>query len=618
MCGFSGIYHYGTESPVEKNILEKMNDAIAHRGPDGFGYHLDGRIGLGHRRLSIIDLAEGDQPMYNHDGSVVIVFNGEIYNYRELRDQLVSAGYQFKTHSDTEVIIHLYEQKGIDCLADFNGMFCFALWDANQKRLFIARDRLGEKPFYYSKENGRLIFSSELKSLKKHPNVEPEINLEALEDFLCYGYVPAPKSIYRNVHKLPAAHYLLVEDGEISTARYWSIPDGQSSTALSEPEYFSQLKSLLDESVNIRLRSDVPVGAFLSGGIDSSLMVALCAQQAEQKISTFSIGFHEQDFDELRYARQVAERYGTNHNEFVLDKLDLSMFPGIVEHFDEPFADASAIPTYYVTKMASQHVKVCISGDAGDELFCGYERYKYEALEKELDHLPRGLREPLFNLIDKLTPESFFAKGRIRRAASSDHVRWQRKMGVFDEFERASLYRPEYRHLVDKSVWYFSDYFSNRQQSLIMQGMLADQHTYLTDDILVKVDRNSMWHGLEVRVPFLDHRIVEFANAMPLSLKMKGNTQKYIIKEILKTLVPEEIITRPKRGFGLPLKHWLKDSYYKYSCDLLLDPQSHIAQYLDQKYIEKLIKINKSGSRDLSKRIWTLMWLEQWFRSQGN
>ena len=615
MCGISGIYHYGKDVPVDRSMLEQMNDAISHRGPDGYGFHVDGKIGLGHRRLSIIDLAEGDQPIYNHDGSIAIVFNGEIYNYRELREQLLALGYVFKTHSDTEVIVHLYQEKGVACLEELNGMFCFAIWDNNRQRLFVARDRLGEKPFYYSKENGKFLFSSELKSLAKHPDIKRTLNLQAMDDYLSYGYVPAPRSIFDGVHKLPAAHYLLVENGSVAIHRYWDIPFNTSGAVKTEGEYVEELKRLLNESVNIRLRSDVPVGAFLSGGIDSSLMVALCAQQAEQPISTFSVGFHEQDFDELRYAKQVAEKYGTKHNEIILESLDLSMFPGIVEHFDEPFGDASAIPTYYVTKMAAEKVKVCISGDAGDELFCGYERYQYETLEKELDLLPAKARELFFGLLDKLSPESFFAKGRIRRAASSQHERWQRKMGAFDNLERANLYRPEYQQHLDQSAWYFKGYFDRPDLSLPEQGMLADQHTYLTDDILVKVDRNSMWHGLEVRVPFLDHRIVEFANALPMSMKMRGMTQKYIVKEILKSLVPEEIITRPKRGFGLPLKHWLKDEYYEYSRELLLASDSKVATYLNQSYIEKIIQWNKSGKRDMSKRIWTLMWLEQWLRS---
>jgi asparagine synthase (glutamine-hydrolysing) len=592
-----------------------MNDSLMHRGPDGGGFFTAPGIGLGHRRLSIIDLEGGDQPIYNEDNSIVIVFNGEIYNYRELREDLIAKGHAFKTHSDTEVIVHLYEEEGTDCVLKLNGMFAFAIWDKNKQRLFCARDRFGEKPFYYTVNQGVLYFASELKTIKLTPNFDPSIDLSAVDDYLAYGYIPAPQSIYKNVSKLSAANYLVWEAGNLHIKRYWSPSFPAEPIKIEEEEAVHQLRSLINDSIKLRLRSDVPVGAFLSGGIDSSLMVALATQQTDQTISTFSVGFSERDFDELGSAKVIADQYNTNHHEIMVDSLDLSLFPKIVAHFDEPFGDASAIPTYYVTQAAAEHVKVCISGDAGDEFFCGYTRYRYEPFEQYVDLVPEGIRKAALGAIASVIPDHIRGKGRLRRYAVSGHQRYQRMIGPFDPTERVQLFRPEYQKHIDKKATYIEPYFSkNSRLDPISQRMHADQLTYLSDDILVKVDRDSMWHSLEVRVPFLDHRITDFANSLPYHIKNKNGNQKYLLKQILKDLAPEEITTRAKKGFGLPLVHWFRDRFSTFSEELMLSNDSFSNQFFEPNKIKSLIDGHNKGHRDLSRRIWTLLWFEQWCR----
>jgi asparagine synthase (glutamine-hydrolysing) len=616
VCGICGIYQLGTHGSGHQQQVEAMSDAIAHRGPDGSGVYLDNHIALGHRRLSIIDLEGGDQPIFNEDQSVAIVFNGEIYNYRELYADLKNR-HQFETASDTEVIVHLYEERGVECLEALNGMFGFAIWDKPRERLFIARDRLGEKPLYYHFQDGKFRFSSELKSLVADPGISRELDPQALEAYLSYGYVPDSMCILKGFHKLPAGHYLVLEKGNLSVQRYWQPTMPVNKDTRDEPVILDELEALLKESINIRLRSDVPVGAFLSGGIDSSLTVAMAAEESSSTLSTFSVGFSEEDFDELQYAKLVADRYGTNHHEIILDDLDSDLFPKMVAHFDEPFSDPSAIPTYYVAREAARHLKVCLSGDAGDELFCGYTRYNYEPLEQFFNAIPLGARSAIAGGAAAILPDAMPGKGRLRRISVDNPDKWQRMVGPFDSIERQALYRDEFKHLVT-SPDLFAPYFANAQLDEISQRMWADQGTYLTDDILVKVDRNAMWHSLEVRVPMLDHRIVELANRMPLSLKRKNGIQKYPLKHMLKGRVPDEILTRPKRGFGLPIKHWLRDSMKDFAQEMLTSSDTRLRQYLDAGQLSDLVNGHNAGGRDLSKRIWTLLWLEQWCREFGS
>ncbi len=615
MCGISGIYHYALATDVDRDLLERMNLSLAHRGPDGDGTFYSQSIGLAHRRLSIIDLKDGGQPIYNEDKSIVIVFNGEIYNYKELRQSLIDNGHTFSTQSDTEVIVHLYEEMGVDCLQELNGMFAFALWDIKKKSLFLARDRLGEKPLFFTHNNGRFLFASELKAILVDRSIERHIDINALDDYLAYGYVPAPKTILQGIHKLPQGHYMLVENQKIDTFRYWDLEFGKQNYELSEADCIEQLNILLEDAIKLQLRSDVPVGAFLSGGIDSSLIVSLASKQSSRPMSTFCVGYPEKDYSELKYARLIADKYQTDHHEIILDSLELSDALNIVSHFDEPFGDASAIPTYYVSQKAGQHVKVCMSGDAGDELFCGYSRYNSEPLEKIIDRLPAKVRQVAFDKLANTLPDHFSGKGRLRRMAVSSHLRWQRKVGPFDPLERFSLFREEYQQFINQDAWLFEPYFQRKDLDQNTVWMFTDQATYLPNDILTKVDRCSMWHGLEIRVPFLDYRIVEFANGMPFQFKKHGNSQKHIIKQLLSREMPEEFLMRPKKGFGLPLKYWLKDRYSQYVSELLLASDSRCTEFINRNAIESLLKNNKHGGRDLSRRIWTLLCLEQWCRS---
>lgn len=613
MCGIAGLYGPGLESGAKERLVKLMTDRLEHRGPDGSGYLIDDHVALGHRRLSIIDLAGGDQPIFNEDESIAIVFNGEIYNYIELRQQLLARGHKFKTDSDTEVIVHLYEDKGVNCLDDLNGMFAFAIWDANKKVLFVARDRLGEKPLYYAEDKGKLYFASELKSLLEIQEISRELDLQAIDDYLSFGYVPAPRSSFKAIRKLPAAHYLTMSERGITLSSYWTIEFTEPSRR-PEDQLIEELRDLVNSSIMMRLRSDVPVGSFLSGGVDSSLIVSHAAKLSTQQLSTFSIGFSEADFDELAYARQVAERYQTNHHEFIVDKIDADLFPRIVAHFDEPFADPSAFPTYYVTKQAAASVKVVLSGDGGDELFCGYRRYQRQRVDEWASMLPSAFRRAAFGTAASMMPDSMSGKGWMSRLSVDDAERWQRTIGIFDSRERDRLWQPALRELRCGRPDYLAPFFEG-DLDLTSKKMRADQNTYLCDDILVKVDRNSMWHSLEVRVPLLDHRIVEFANLMPIAMKYKNGILKYPLKKLLEGKVSPEIISRKKSGFAMPIKHWLKGEFNAFSRELLLSSDSKIHDYLDRGTVKALVDASQTSHRDLSRRVWSLLWLEQWLRS---
>ena len=593
-----------------------MTDSLSHRGPDGDGFFVAGGIGLGHRRLSIIDLEGGDQPLYGASGNLALVFNGEIYNYKELREELKTSGYQFKTDSDTEVIVHLYDQMGSRCVERLNGMFAFAIWDRRDRSLFIARDRLGEKPLYYDlKPDGTIVFASEIKAIRAHdPQQNLAIDATALDDYLAYGYVPAPKSIYETIRKLPSAHTLMWRNGKVQINRYWSHRDGVRSLVCNESEVMDYLQELLLDSIRLRLRSDVPVGAFLSGGIDSSLIVALASEVSTSPLDTFSVGFSEKEFDESQFARQVAERYGTTHHEIVLNDINLELFPDLVQQFDEPFADPSALPTYYVTQAASQHLKVCLSGDAGDELFAGYSQYVPEPGEGLLNHVPAGVRRLLFGLPAKYLPDHIRGKGWLRRMSASGATRYQRDIGVFDDIERRQLLRSDYHGYVDHDASLLSPYFAGSVNDIDAR-ISADQGTYLCDDILVKVDRDSMFNSLEVRVPFLDHRIVEFANSLPLSTLIKNGEQKHPLKALLNSRVPANILTRKKQGFSMPIREWLRGTYRDLAEDLLLNSSNRSHDFLEPDAIRSMFNTHLKGTRDFSDRLWTLMCFEQWCRT---
>ncbi len=615
MCGIAGNCLPDASAHVDRGLLERMTRALAHRGPDGQSLHFDAGVGLGHRRLSIIDLEGGTQPIFGGGGALAVIFNGEIYNYKELRDELIADGCRFRTQSDTEVIVHLYDRMGADCVQRLNGMFAFAIWDNRTRTLFAARDRLGEKPFYYHHAaDGTLLFASEVKALLESSMIDRAIDREAVDDYFAYGYVPAPKSIYRHIRKLPAAHTLTWHAGKLSIARFWSHTDAAVDAPATPAGAVEAVEGLLRDSIRLRLRSDVPVGAFLSGGIDSSLIVAMASELSASPLATYSIGFRETEFDESSYARAIARQHGTEHHEITVGELNLDRFPDLVRQFDEPFADPSAVPTYYVTEAAARDLKVCLSGDAGDELFAGYPQYVLEPAEAWVDRLPAWLRRLTFGIPARLLPDHVRGKGWLRRLSVGGAVRYQRIIGVFDPIERERLFRRDAGIRVDREARLLAPWFEHNGAP-IRSRQLADQATFLTDDILVKVDRNSMMNSLEVRVPFLDHRLVELANALPVSLHMKDGRQKWILKELLEERAPADITRRGKQGFNMPIRDWLRGNYREYARDLLLATGNRSLDFVDAGAVRRLFDAHQRGARDLSARLWTLMWFEQWCRT---
>ncbi len=613
MCGVCGIIEDDRSAAIDRVLLDRMTDSLEHRGPDGRGTFIDGGVGLGHRRLSIIDLDSGDQPIYNEDRSIVVVYNGEIYNYKELRADLQSRGHQFRTQSDTEVIVHLYEQYGDDCVNHLNGMFAFVLWDTNRRRLFAARDRLGEKPLYYCCRPRRLLIGSELKTLLEDQSVPRELDLLALDDYLAYGYVPAPRTIFQGVWKLAPAHCLVWDQGRVTTRRYWSIsfPDRPRR---SEEDYVEELRELLHDAIRLRLRSDVPVAAFLSGGMDSNLVVAMASQLLERPMQTFSVGFGETDYNELHLARLTASRYHTDHHEIIVDDANVSVLPELVEHYDEPFADPSMIPTFYIAREASRFVKVCLTGDGGDEVFAGYPQYVDALRYAKVNQIPACVRRAVLGSVAALLPDHVRGKGLMRRLSVSAASRYQRQVGVLDVHERRALLQPDIARSVCRDAALFEEHFAGNHLDVVSRCQKVDQNTYLPEDILVKLDRATMKNSLEGRIPLLDHRLVELVNAMPSDMKIRGGTQKYILRRLADGVVPPEIIAGPKRGFGIPLKYWLRGDLKSFARDLLLSSRSRSDRFLQRRAVERLLDSHDRQGRDLSDRIWALLVLEQWCR----
>ncbi len=614
MCGICGIAFKQGNTSDDKQLVGRMNDAQSHRGPDGDGIHTGENVILGHRRLSIIDLGGGAQPMHNHDKSLVITFNGEIYNYVEIKADLEKKGHSFATTSDTEVILHLYAEKGIHCVDDLNGMFAFAIWDEKNKKLLVARDRLGEKPLYYhhDEKTGRLVFASELKAVVLDKRIERRLSPTALDDYLAYGYVPGDRCIIEGVHKLKAGHRLVWQEGQINVERYWDATFAEQ-TVRNENEWVEELGERLAESVRIRLRSDVPLGVFLSGGIDSSAIVALAGEVSGRKVKTFSVGFQESDFDEMQYARMVVEKYDTDHQEIIVKDSDISILPDLVYHLDEPFADPSALPTYHVCSEARKHVTVCLSGDGADEVFAGYSRYKQAQQHEKWDSLTAlGIRQ-LCTVVPKLMPRHTPGRGFMERIAATGPNRYYAQMCKFTLNERTTLFRPEFHRIVHRTPWLFEPYVANRNGSSIVTALQhADQKTYLPDDILVKVDRMSMKTSLEVRVPFLDHTLVEFVNAVSADWKLRNGVSKYVLKQSIGARLPEPLLKRKKMGFGIPIKHWFRGSLQSHAKDVLLSSDASAQNWLSPNAIRDVIDDHQKGGRDLSRKIWALLVLEHW------
>ena len=612
MCGIVGfVYTADSQSPGRES-LERMVGALRHRGPDGNGILEMPGVGLGHARLSIIDIDGGAQPMTILNGKIAITFNGEIYNYKELRAELERRGHRFVSQSDTEVILRMYEEYGEKCLTHMNGMFAFAIWDERDRSLLVARDRMGEKPLYYTSTGGRLAFGSELKALRECSGVSFTTCESALDDYLAYGYVPEPRSIFKEVKKLEPAGFAVWKDGHLRVGSYWNTDSCVRSE--SSQDVLEQFEELLLDSMRIRLRSDVPVGAFLSGGIDSTIIAWAACKEYPEQLSTYTIGFEEGSHDESADAEFTAKFLGTRHTTRRVDGVSLDILPKLVRQYDEPFADPSAVPTYYVTREASRDLKVCLSGDGGDELFGGYPQYLWEPFERGFGALPRVVRRAFLKVPVALLPMHAKGHGWLQRLMADGAVRYQQKIGVFSSSERHALFRESYSSIVDDDAHILKEYF-NTTSDPMQSRQLADRNTYLPGDILAKVDRSSMAHSLEVRTPFLDHRIVEFAHTLPQHWKIANGEQKVLLRQFIRKHVPAEILNRGKKGFGLPLRDWFRGEYREFVGDRLLSRDSKLFDYLDVNTVRNIVHAHDKGVRDFSDRIWTLIWLDEWFRS---
>lgn len=621
MCGVAGIFDMaGRVDPARAEILASMTRTLVHRGPDDEGYYVDGPIGLGFRRLSIIDLAGGHQPLCNEDGTVWVVFNGEIYNYRDLTETLEGKGHVFRTRSDTESIVHAYEEWGPACLDRFRGMFAFAVWDQRRQELFLARDRLGKKPLYYAQVGDTLLFGSEIKALLPFPGLDRSIDLQALSDFLSLLYIPSPKTIFRQVRKLPPGHYLLAGREGMSVRRYWDVHFAPSGPAPHQAA--RRLEELLDESVRLRLRSDVPLGAFLSGGLDSSAVVGLMARSLEQPVVTSSIGFPDDAFNELAYARQVAEHFHTDAHEHMVTPDAMKILDDLVWHYDEPFGDSSAVPTFYVSQLARQHVTVALSGDGGDESFAGYRRYYFDVRENKVRSLvPGRLRRPVFGMIGALYPKAdylpqiFRGKAFLSNVARTPWGAYFHSMSGINEADKDCLLSPEVKAALGgyESVALFEDlYHASDGPDSLSRIQYIDFKTYLPDDILAKVDRASMANSLEVRCPLLDHRVVEYAALLPSSLKLAGTQTKLIFKEAIRGLLPDEIIDRKKMGFAVPVGSWLRSELRPLVSKYVLDTTAH-HDLFSSDVVGKWWSEHQSGMRDRTTELWGLLVFNLWF-----
>ena len=621
MCGIAGIVR-SDGAPVDRELVARMNEAIRHRGPDEDGFYFSDGVGLAMRRLAIIDLKSGQQPIPNSDRTAWIVFNGEIYNYRELRGQLEELGHMFHTDSDTEAIVHAYDQYGTDCPKYLRGMFAFAIWDERTKSLFLARDRVGKKPLLYAKLDGELVFGSEFTALLEHPRISRDVDFEAIHHYLSFICVPAPLTAYRAIRKLEPGHWLLWRGGEIKTERYWEL-DFSKKVSMDEEEAGECVVELLRDAVRVRLMSEVPLGAFLSGGIDSSAVVALMAQESSEKIKTFSIGFDEQDFSELHHARRVAEHVGADHHEFIVRPDAMEILPTLVEHYGEPFADSSAIPSYYVSKETRAFVTVALNGDGGDECFAGYERYAAMSIAQKYANLPEALRNGVISNVVSALPGFDARQNPLRKAkrfvaaASLPPVeRYLRWVSSFDDAAKQNLYSDDFRHetAMFRTASILEPWFAKANGSGIVDAaLLTDTMTYLPNDLLVKMDIASMTVSLEARSPFLDHQLMEFAASLPEKLKLRRLTTKYLLKRVLKKLVPAENLNRSKMGFGVPIGHWFRGAMQPFLRETLLSEKALARGLFQPERVRQLIDEHVSVKADHSHRLWTLLMLELWF-----
>ncbi len=614
MCGIAGFYNLGSKRP-DKALLGAMCDVITHRGPDEDGYYLDQHVGLGIRRLKIIDLETGRQPIHNEDEAIWTVFNGEIYNFQELRRELETQGHRFYTNSDTEVIVHLYEQYGEDFVQKLIGMFGIAVWDRTLEKLILVRDRLGIKPLCYYLTDEKIVFGSELKSLLVEGSITRSLSWSALNYYFTFGYVPAPYSIFEGLRKLPPGHLLTCQKGKVNIRQYWDVPLNEESESYSEEYYMERLFECLKTAVRRRLISDVPLGAFLSGGIDSGTVVGLMAQLMTQPVKTFSIGFEEGEYSELDDAGIVARHFGTDHTELVVRPNALELLPKLVESYDEPFADSSAIPTFYVSQLAREHVIVALSGDGGDELFGGYRRYVDDSRDSLFSSLPPVVRATVLGAIAKRMPMFTRGKSYLHYMSQSNERRYLQRVSLFSLEMKDFLFSNDLKeHLgqVDPVEW-AEEIMNTVSGSKIFPKMLyVDLKTYLPYDLLTKVDIASMVHSLEVRVPFLDHQLVEFAARIPQKFKIHGGISKYILKRAMADILPMNVLKKQKQGFAVPLARWFRAELRDFTHDTLTSTQFKNRGIFSNSSIERLLAQHQQGSADFSAIIWAIIFFESW------
>lgn len=632
MCGIAGAVWWDPSKRIDRDVLQRMTDAIQHRGPDAEGHWQaapndsnECGVALGHRRLSIIDVAGSAQPLGNHDGSIQIVFNGEIYNYRELRQDLIAAGRQFRTEGDTEVIVHLYERHGLNFVDHLRGMFALAIWDSREQQLVVARDRLGQKPFFYRMDDGRFSFASELKALLQIPGIPRQLNRRSVLSYLMLQYVPAPHSILEGFQRLPPASLGVVKNGELTIKRFWTPPyDLPQSGKNTIDDWREELRHEMTEAVRLRLRSDVPLGAFLSGGIDSTVITGLMQQQLDQPVQTFSIGFPVAAYDERHYARQASEMLGTDHHEAVVNPDALSILPQLIWHYDEPFSDSSAIPTMYLSRMTREHVTVALTGDAGDELFCGYDRYRAVRMAHKMDLTPRAIRKLAASAAAYL-PTSVRQKSFLRRLkrlletmGQSEEERYLNWISIFSRSRLQQLVSPELHSLTanhDPAACLFDAYKMFPDRDLVTRTTAVDVETYLPNDLLTKVDIASMHVGLECRSPMLDHKVVELAARMPLAVKQSVRQGKLVLTETFRDLIPPDIQTRKKMGFGVPIDHWMRNELKPLLYDVLLSKKCEERGLLNPAAVRQLVEEHTSSKFDHAYRLWNLLCLELWHRT---
>ncbi len=630
MCGIVGIINIDGKSEINRSLLNDMNQSQVHRGPDEGNLHIEATIGLGHRRLSIIDLSTGQQPLANEDGSVIVTYNGEIYNFNELREELLAQGHQFKTHSDTEVIVHAWEQWGEECVTHFRGMFAFCVWDRNQQVAFIARDRLGIKPVYYAElDNQQFIFASELKALKIHPQLNKELDPYAIEEYFTLGYIPEPRSIYKQVKKLEPGHSLLISlkgKGDIKLKQYWDLKFDETVQG-SEQEIADELIEQLKQAIKIRMVSEVPIGAFLSGGVDSSAVVAMMAKMNDQPVNTCSIGFDHQAYDETSYAQQVAAQYQTKHYEEQVNSNDFQLLDHLIDFYDEPYADSSALPTYQVCKLARKKVTVALSGDGGDENLAGYRRQRLHMNEEKIRGLlPYGIRKPVFGALGAIypkmdwAPQCFRAKTTFQALAMHSAEAYLHSVSKSTQEERNQLFSNQLKQQLQgyQTVEVFKQHAHNSySDSPLALIQYLDFKTYLPGDILTKVDRASMANSLEVRVPILDHQIVEWMAKLSPNMKLHGGEGKYILKKSLEPYLSNDVLYRKKMGFSVPLSSWFRNELKDQLREIVLSKEMLASGLFNPNTLEQMINQHQTGQKELSQQLWSLMMFSKFLQKNG-